>query len=82
MITRIKQTFAVTVFDKWAEVLGPERNGMNVIRCCLNCFDPLGIRIDNLKIACFDPIHEPGHVKRRDVGSAGGGENNFFRGTH
>ena len=82
MITRIKETSAVTVVDKWAEILGPERNGMNVVRCCLNYFDPSVIGIDNLKIACFDPVHEPGHVKRRDVGSAGGGNDNFLRGIH
>ena len=82
MITRIKQTSTVTVLDKGAEILGPERNGMHVIRRSVNDFNLPVIGIDNLKIACFDPVHEPGHVKRRDVGSARGGNDNFLRGIH
>jgi hypothetical protein len=35
--------------------------------------------IDNFKRSAFDPVHEPGHIKGRNIGTPGSRDYNFRR---
>jgi hypothetical protein len=39
-------------------------------------------RINDFKKAFADLLHKPGHVKGRDIGPSGGGDDDFIGGFH
>ena len=53
------------------EVFRPENNRVHVSRSCGDLPGLLIEWIDNFKKAAFDPVHEPGHIKCRNIGTPG-----------
>jgi hypothetical protein len=59
------------------KIFRPENNGVHLRRDCRDFPGLLIEWIDNFKIAAFDPVHEPGHVKSRYIGAPGSRNDNL-----
>lgn len=66
------QSFAIMVTEKWAEILGPENNGMDLVGGGRHPEGLMGIGVDDVEVPLVDAFYEPGHVKGWDIGSTRG----------
>ena len=77
VIAQLDKPPAIGLVDERSEVFGPENNGVHPGSRYRNNSDVLIKRIDDLKKAPADLLHKPGHVKGRDIGPSGGGDDDF-----
>ena len=82
VIAQVEQLPAIAPVDKGPEVFGPEHDGVHMAGGGRNHRDMLIEGIDNFKKALADLLHKPGHVKGRDIGPPGGGDDDLVRRFH
>jgi len=73
------ELFTMSAVNKTGKILGPENNGMHMVRGGFNNGFFLIKGIDGFKRTFINPFHKPVHVKCRNIGTPGSGYDNFRR---
>lgn len=77
MIPPALQVPAVISTIEYFKVFRPEHDGMNILRAGGYLERMTAVWIHDLKTFRLNSLQEPVHIKCRDIGSAGGGEDTF-----
>ena len=71
------EPFTIPFIDEGAEVFGPEDDRMDMPRRKRDGSGPQVIRVDRFDGRLFDLLHEPRHIKTRNIGPARGGDDHL-----